>query len=296
MRNAALAALLLPLPGRSHATGSMPPRAGAPLFAAAARTEDRGSWSLVWSDEFDGPAGAAPDAAKWSYDAGGDGWGNAELETYCAPDSAAPCDPAAPNAYQDGQGHLVISANRDAAGRWTSARLKTFGLKTFDYGRVEARMRLPTGAGLWPAFWMLGSNIQSVGWPACGEIDVMENVPELGADAIKATLHGPGYSGSDGYGRALRLPDGGRVDDRFHVYGARWSPGRVEFYLDDPSQVFFVAARDGIPPGTEWVFDHPFFMIMNLAVGGSWPKDPSPSTPNPAKMLVDYVRVYRSAP
>jgi beta-glucanase (GH16 family) len=298
MRHAALAALLLALPGPSHATGSAPPRAGVQFVSAAVRTEDRGSWSLVWSDEFDGPAGAAPDSAKWAYDAGGDGWGNAELETYCAPDSSAPCDPAFPNAYRDGLGRLVIAARRDDAGRWTSARLKTIGLKTFEYGRVETSMRLPDGAGLWPAFWMLGSDIQSAGWPACGEIDIMENVPGdvpggLGLDAVQSTLHGPGYSGVDGYGRAVRLPAGSRVDDGFHVYGAMWSPGRVEFYVDDPSRVFFVATREGIPAGTKWAFDHPFFILMNLAVGGSWPGDPSPRTPNPANLLVDYVRVYR---
>jgi beta-glucanase (GH16 family) len=295
--------LALLLTTAACATGSAPGGREAPSgLGISALSRKSSAWSLAWSDEFDGPAGAAPDASKWTYDLGGDGFGNQELETYCAPGSAAaPCDPAHPNAVMDGRGHLVISAVKNADGKWTSARLKTFGLKDFQYGRVEARMRLPYGAGLWPAFWLLGTDIPTVGWPSCGEIDIMENVPGdvpggLGADTIKSTLHGPGYSGVNGYGRTVKFPGGGRVDDEYHVYGAIWSPGKIEFYLDDPSNVFFVASRAGIPAGTKWVFDHPFFVIMNLAVGGSWPKDPKPETPNPANMLVDYVRVYRRAP
>ncbi len=296
---------LLPLlfAANACATGSVPGGRQAPSGVTfSAQSETPASWSLAWSDEFDGPAGALPDPAKWTYDTGGDGFGNQELETYCAAgSSAAPCDAARPNAAMDGRGRLVITALKDADGRWTSARLKTFGLKSFQYGRVEARMRLPYGAGLWPAFWMLGTDIPAVGWPTSGEIDIMENVPGdvpggLGVDTIKSTLHGPGYSGVNGYGRNTKLPAGGRVDDEFHVYGAIWSPGKVEFYVDDPSQVFFVASQKGLPPGKTWVFDHPFFIIMNLAVGGSWPRDPKPETPDPAKMLVDYVRVYRRAP
>ncbi len=192
---------LLALSGCAHATGSVP-REGPQPFGVAVHRENRGKWSLVWSDEFDGAAGALPDSAKWTYDAGGDGWGNAELETYCAPGSSAPCDYAAPNAYQDGRGHLVISARKDAAGRWTSARgSKPSGLKTFEYGRVEASMRLlPPAPKPGPAFWMLGSGhpVGRLGRPA-GEIDIMENVPGdvpggLGLDAIKSTVHGPGYS------------------------------------------------------------------------------------------------------
>ncbi|MBI3565631.1 MAG: glycoside hydrolase family 16 protein [Elusimicrobia bacterium] len=289
---AALAVLLL----AAAASAAETPAPQAPAKADAA------GWSLAWSDEFDGPAGALPDPAKWTPDEGDSGFGNQELEYYCPPGSAkAPCDPKRPNAATDGRGRLVIAAQKDAAGKWTSARLKTAGLKTFQYGRIEARMRLPYGPGLWPAFWALGGDRAKIEWPDCGEIDVMENVPGdvpggLGADTIKSTLHGPGYSGVHGVGKDLKLPRGGRVDDEFHAYGAVWSPGRVAFYVDDWRAPFFVATKKDLPKGAKWVFDKPFFLIMNLAVGGSWPKDPTPKTPDPARMLVDYVRVYRRAP
>jgi len=266
--------------------------------AAPLKAADTGTWHLYWSDEFDGPAGAAPSPKRWTYDTGGDGWGNRELENYCAAGSSkAPCDPAAPNAFLDGRGRLVISAVQTSSGAWTSARLKTQGLKAFKYGRVEARLRLPTGAGLWPAFWLLGVDISSVGWPACGEIDILENVPAdvprgLGPDTIKSTIHGPGYFGDNGVGQTAKLPRRGRVDDGFHAYGAIWSPGKIEFYVDDWKKPFMSATRASLPSGAPWVFDKPFFIIMNLAVGGSWPGAPSGATPNPAQMRVDYVRVY----
>jgi hypothetical protein len=259
------------------------------------------NWALAWSDEFNGPAGSLPDSARWTSDTGAGGYGNNELETYCAPGSAAaPCDPAAPNAVDDGLGHLIIAAVRTPSGAWTSARLKTLGLAQFEYGRIEARIRLPTGPGLWPAFWGLGVDISTAGWPNCGEIDVMENVPAevprgLGPDKIKSTVHGPGYFGDNGLGEVFKFPSGGRVDDGFHVYGTIWSPGKVQFYVDDWTKPFLSLTPADVPPGTKWVFDKPFFIIMNLAVGGSWPKDPGPQTPSPARMLVDYVRVYTPA-
>lgn len=271
------------------------------LLPSAARAQEPAAgatgWTLAWHDEFDGEALSLPDARNWGYDAGDGGYGNQELEDYCAAGSeTAPCDPKRPNAYQDGDGHLVIEASKTPSGKWTSARLNTKGLKAVQYGRVEARMRLPAAAGLWPAFWLLGVSTRE--WPSCGEIDVMENVPAhvpggLGAGAIKSTLHGPGYSGVDGVGRTFDFPDGGRVDDGYHEYGALWSPEKVSFYVDDWTKPFFTASRRDIPPGKEWVFDHPFFLIMNLAVGGSWPRDPDATTPNPSVMLVDYVRVYQ---
>lgn len=253
---------------------------------------------MAWSDEFDGPAGAPPDPAKWTAEQGGDGWGNQELEFYCKPGSdAGPCDARRPNAHLDGLGHLVLEAF-PSSGTWTSARLKTAGLEQTLYGRVEARLRLPAGAGLWPAFWLLGADIDQVGWASCGEIDVMENVPvaPLGAKRIKSTVHGPGYSGIHGIGRVTSLPDGGRVDDGFHVYGAIWSPNRVQFYVDDPAAPFFTVTPADLPEGAKWVYDQPFFLLLNLAVGGDWPGPPDASTPNPARMLVDWVRVYKPAP
>jgi beta-glucanase (GH16 family) len=270
------------------------------LAQAAAAGPSTAPWALEWSDEFDGAALTPPDAKKWGYDAGASGYGNQELEDYCAPGSAlSPCDPEKPNAYQDGAGHLVIAAIKTSSGAWTSARLNTKGLKNFQYGRIEARIRLPAAAGLWPAFWLLGVSTEE--WPSCGEIDVMENVPGnvpggLGADTIKSTLHGPGYSGVEGVGKTVKFPGGGRVDDGYHVYGAIWAPGRVKFYVDDWTKPFLKLTPKDVPKGKAWVFDRPFFVIMNLAVGGSWPRDPDATTPNPALMLVDYVRVYRPAP
>jgi len=270
-------------------------RAAAASAPAPARPT---TWALAWNDEFDGPAGAAPDPKKWTYDVGDSGFGNHEKEFYCRPDSATPpCDAGRPNARLDGHGHLLIEA-RLSSGTWTSARLNTAGLEATRYGRVEARLRLPSGAGLWPAFWLLGVDISSVGWPACGEIDVMENVPAigdnpLGPKKIKSTIHGPGYSGGDGVGLVTALPGGGRVDDGFHVYGVLWSPQRLQFYVDDPSAPFFTATPANLPAAKRWVYDEPFFIILNLAVGGDWPGDPDATTPNPARMLVDWVRVYK---
>ena len=271
-----------------------------PLLAASATPAE--PWRLVWQDEFGGSAGTPPDPAKWKAETGnGDsGWGNGELEYYCPPgSSAAPCDARSPNAYRDGRGRLVLRAVRTSSGAWTSARLKTDGLFSFQYGRVEARLRLPVGAGLWPAFWMLGVDISSAGWPACGELDIMENVPAgvprgLGPGKILSTIHGPGYSGDAGISRKYSFPLSGRVDEGFHVYGMLWSPGRVAFYVDDWRKPFAALTPAELPQGAAWVFDKPQFLLLNLAVGGQWPGAPDAATPDPARMLVDYVRVYRA--
>jgi beta-glucanase (GH16 family) len=252
-------------------------------------------WTLVWSDEFNGANGTAPDPAKWTYDTGGGGWGNGELQTYCAAGSnTAPCSAANPNAYQSG-GQLVIRA-RNSGGAWTSARLKTQGVAQFQYGRIEARLKLPVGAGLWPAFWMLGTDIGSVGWPQCGEQDVMEWVNQYGPSTTSSTIHGPGYSGGGGIGSSFTFPNGGRTDTDFHVYGVVWSPNRMDFYRDDVNGPFFTVTPSSIPGGTQWVYNHPFFLLLNLAIGGGgFPGNTNASTPNPALMLVDYVRVYQAS-
>jgi beta-glucanase (GH16 family) len=262
----------------------------------------------VWSDEFDGNAQQLPDPSKWTYDTGShdemgnQGWGNREEETYCSPHGAnpSPCDPHRPNAFLDGNGHLVLRAIRNGDGSWTSARITTRGLKDFQYGRIEARMKLPVGTGLWPAFWMLGSNYLTTRWPASGSATIVENVSltertnGIGPTTIRATLHGPRYYGGNGLLRDYKFPNGGRVDDgNFHTYGIIWSPGMIQFYVDDPANIFFVQDANDLPEGGEWVFDHPFFLIMNLAVGGDWPGSPDTTTPSPAEMLVEYVRVYK---
>lgn len=270
---------------------------GVPVFAQ--------NWGEpVWSDEFNGPQGASIDPAKWNYKIGIMHVNN-EVEYYCAPaTTTGGCDPSKPNAYLDGNGHLVIRALRlnsstaPFSGSWTSARLSTSGLESFQYGRVESRMALPVGPGIWPAFWALGSNIGTVGWPKCGEADYMENVPasgRLGPNIISSTLHADSPAGAYGLGGKYTFPNGDVTGMR--VYGAIWSPGMVQFYVDEPAKVFFVGTASDMTDGQAWAFDHPFFLILNLAIGGvdSWPGPSDATTPSPALMTVDYVRIYKAA-
>ena len=265
----------------------------------------------VWSDEFDSSeSGAAPDASKWTYDVGGSGWGNHELEVYCAPGTStpAPCDPEHPNAFQDGHGHLIIRASRVSeapvpTGSWTSARLKTLGLKDFQYGRMESCIKLPVGAGLWPAFWMLGTAGK---WPVGGEIDIMENIPEsggsgagLGPQKSQSTIHGPSTVALGRYslGKIFTFPAGQRIDDSAppcHAYGAIWSPFMLQMYVDDWRKPFFIRTASDVPAGGRWVFNAPFYFLLNLAVGGDWPGPPNSATASPAEIIVDYVRVYKA--
>ncbi len=254
------------------------------------------SWNLVWSDEFNAAANTLPDSSKWNYDTGNSGFGNPEIENYCAAGSnTAPCLASQPNAYQDGNGNLVIQARRDSSGTWTSARLKTQGKYSFQYGRVEARMKLPVGDGFWPAFWMLGNNIGSVGWPQSGEDDIMEWVQSYGPNTTSSTTHGPGYSGGGGIGARYTFPNGGRVDDgAYHVYGLLWSPNLLQYYRDSTSNVFLTITPSTIPSGSQWVFNNPFFILLNFAIGsGGFPGPTDGSTPSSGTMLVDYVRVYQ---
>lgn len=275
------------------------------LFAAAAATALLGiavpahaqSWNLVWSEEFNGPAGSFPDSSRWGYDVGNNnGWGNGEWEHYCAAGSnAAPCSSANPNVFMNGSGSLVIRARRDASGTWTSTRMLTRGKFSVQYGRIEARMRLVPARGLWPAFWMLGTDIGTVGWPACGEIDIMEWVINYGANVTSSALHGPGYSGGGNIGVQAGFPNGTRVDDpNFHIYGVIWSPNQIQFYRDSTSNIIRTITPANIPPGTTWAYNHPFFIILNQAVGGNWFPGPDASTPPVNDILIDYVRVYQS--
>jgi beta-glucanase (GH16 family) len=271
------------------------------------------TWNLTWSDEFAGALGTPINPANWTYDTGILNVNN-EVEYYCAPGgSTPPCVAGTPNAYIDGNGHLVIQAIKISSsvtpysGSWTSARLNTGNnLQNFQYGRLESSMELPVGAGLWPAYWALGNNINTVGWPACGEMDFMENVPAsggLGPTAIRSTVHGGNsssscYCGANGIGAPYTFPNNdpsGTDVTTFHAYGAIWSPNMVQFYVDSPTNIFFVVTASDIPSGQPWGFNHPFFLLLNLAVGGtgSWPGPPDGSTPNPAVMTVDYVRWYQ---
>ena len=256
--------------------------------SAAAQT----TWTLAWSDEFNGPAGSAVDGSKWVAEVGNgsNGWGNHQREYNTN---------STKNAAMDGAGNLVITALKETLGKkyrcwygecqYTSARLKTQGKFEQAYGRFEARIRLPYGQGIWPAFWMLGNNIQSAGWPACGEIDIMENIGREPA-IVHGTIHGPGYSGASAIGSQYSLTSGA-FSDAFHVYAVEWEPNQIRWYVD--GNLYQTRTPADLPPGSAWVFDHPHFILLNLAVGGYWPGDPDSTTVFPQKMYVDYVRVYR---
>lgn len=259
----------------------------------------------IWSDEFNGASGTPIDKTKWTYDTGILNV-NDEVEYYCSPDmTTGGCDPKNPNAYIDGNGSLIIqalkvgSSTAPYSGSWTSARLKTQGLEEFPYGRVEARMSLPTVApGIWPAFWALGSNIRTVGWPNCGEVDYMENVPAsggLGPTKIATSLHQGGTSGEINRSADYTFSSGDVTG--VHIYGAIWSPNMIQFYVDDPTKVFYVQTASDIGAGQTWGFNHTFFLLLNLAIGGdgSWPGAFDATTPNPSVMTVDYVRIYQAA-
>lgn len=264
---------------------------------AAALPARAQTWNLIWSDEFNGASGTFPDSTKWNFDVGNNnGWGNGESEFYCAAGSnTAPCSAANPNAFMNGSGSLVIRARRDASGTWTSTRMLTSGKFSVQYGRIEARMRLVAANGLWPAFWMLGTNIGSAGWPACGEVDIMEWVDNYGPSATSSTIHGPGYSGAGGIGVQTGFPNGTRVDDsNYHVYGVLWSPNQIQFYRDSITNITRTITPANIPAGTTWAYNHPFFVLLNQAVGGNWFPGPDGSTPAVNDVLVDYVRVYQA--
>ena len=246
------------------------------------------TWTLVWSDEFGGTNGSAPDPAKWTYDTGGNGWGNNELEYYTSRIQNA----------QMQNGNLVITAIQESytgpdnvTRNYTSARLKTQNLFAQAYGRFEARIKIPFGQGLWPAFWMLGNDIPTVGWPQCGEIDIMENIGRE-PGTVHGSLHGPKTGGgTSDFSAPFSLPPGQRFADDFHLYAVEWEPGTVRFYVD--SNLYATENSSQWPAGDKWVFDHPFFIILNVAVGGNWPGSPDATTVFPQTMFVDYVRVYQ---
>jgi beta-glucanase (GH16 family) len=255
------------------------------MLALFAPTVSRAGWQLVWSDEFTQADGSAPDPAKWGFETGGGGWGNSELENYTSRTN---------NVRIEG-GQLVIEAQAENHGgnNYTSGRLLTKGKWSWTYGRIEARLKIPRGQGIWPAFWMLGANINSVQWPNCGEIDIMENIgrePSL----VHGTIHGPGYSGGNGIGGPCSTTNGAPYADDFHLYAVEWTPNQIKWYAD--GRQYFTVTPASLPKGTTWVFTQPQFLLLNLAVGGKWPGNPDATTVFPQRMTVDYVRVYNSVP
>jgi beta-glucanase (GH16 family) len=269
--------------GGGSATAATP--VAAPTASSPAPSN---TWTLVWSDEFDGSAGTVPDSKNWNYDLGNaenSGWGNHEFQYYTA---------NARNAQLDGSGMLVITAEKatnpgpcwnGAQCAYTSARIHTSNKVNFTYGKVEARMKLPAGKGIWPAFWSLGQTGQ---WPASGEIDIMEFVGQT-PNTTYGTAHGTGYSGAQGIGKPYDF--GKPVEGDFHTYTIIkraneiiWQVDGVQFHRLTPAD---------LPSGGTWVFEKPFFVILNLAIGGDWPGAPDATTPLPAQMKVDWVRVYK---
>ncbi|MDQ6788972.1 MAG: glycoside hydrolase family 16 protein [Acidobacteriota bacterium] len=248
-------------------------------------------WKFAFHDEFNKPSGTPVDAEKWTAEIGGGGWGNQELEYYTNDIE---------NAYQDGAGSLVIKAVKKdlplsfncwyGQCKYTSARLITKQKFDRKYGRFEARIKIPRGQGMWSAFWMLGNNIDTVGWAQCGEIDVMENIGRE-PSIIHGTIHGPGYSGANGIGAPFNLSNNQNFADDFHIYAAEWTENKISFFVD--GNLYKTITPQDLPAGKQWVYDHPFFMILNLAVGGNWGGAPDETTVFPQTMLVDYVRVYR---
>jgi beta-glucanase (GH16 family) len=270
------------------------------------------SGTLVWSDEFanSGSAAAQPNSSIWTYDIGTDCCGNNELETYCAwASTTGPCNPSSPNAFIAPGGGLNIVAEQPTPGTatYTSARLKTQGLFSFQYGRIEAKIMLPESQGMWPAFWMLGSNIVTNPWPACGEADIMEHIdgnntpfggPGNGAppgyDWIAGSVHG-GASGSAEESESQQYTTSGFTAAATHTYGMIWTKGEIQYYVDSPTTGIYATYKstDSAWTPTAWPFDAgPEFIILNLAVGGDWPGDVNSSTVLPSTMQVQYVRIY----
>jgi len=236
-------------------------------------TLEEHNWQLVWQDEFD--INGAPDETRWVYDLGGGGWGNNELQTYTN-------DPQ--NIIVE-DGALKITAVK-SGGSFTSARIKTKGKFDQAYGRFEASIKLPWGPGIWPAFWMLGSDIDTNPWPQCGEIDIMEyrgQEPNL----INGSVHGPGYSGGAAITKAYGY-DNDRFDVDYHVFAVEWGADYIYYYVDD---ILYQEINPDDLTG-DWVFDSPFFMLLNVAVGGDYVGFPTDDTPFPQTMFVDWVRVY----
>jgi beta-glucanase (GH16 family) len=260
------------------------------------RAPDAGpdSWRLMWSDEFNGPAGRRPSSRNWTHELGDGtangipGWGNDELEYYTD-------DPQ--NAATNGRGHLAITARQSDGAlscyygpcQFTSARLVSQHKAEFAYGRIETRIKVPAGAGLWPAFWSLGTNIGDVGWPQTGEIDIMEFVGRV-PNEIFGTIHGPGYSGGASFGGTHDF--GAPVSNSFHTFAIEWQPNRIDWYVDG---ILYHSATPASVAPNQWVFNHPFFLILNLAVGGNFGGPVDPNLVFPRAMLVDYVRVYQAS-
>jgi beta-glucanase (GH16 family) len=236
------------------------------------------SGRLVFEERFDQPAGSPPNPHHWVAEIGGGGWGCGQKQVYTA---------STANAAVDDQQRLAITARCDNTGEITSARLTTKDRVTTRFGRVAARIRVPGNAGTWPAFWMLGTDIDAVGWPACGEIDVMEVV---GSDPrrVHGTIHLPGAAGvRDGLGYAHDT--GVDLAANFHIYAIDWQPDQITWSFDGQP---YHRVTPADTPERGWPFHHPFYLLVNLAVGGDWPGLAGHSPALPAKLVIDWIRIW----
>ncbi len=235
-------------------------------------------YTIAWSDEF---SGNAVNTNNWTFETGNNsGWGNGELEYYTSSTN---------NAFVS-QGNLIIEARKESAGgfNYSSARMITKGNQSFQYGRIDIRAKLPIGQGLWPALWLLGANIDQVGWPTCGEIDMMELLGHQ-PNKIYGTLHwGSSVATHESKGGNYTLASGS-FDQQFHVYSLQWDKDSLGILIDD--QKYFSFPSSNIPLGNP--FNNKFFLLFNIAVGGAWPGAPDGTTQFPQRMVVDYVRVYQ---
>lgn len=268
---------------------------------------DKVTWTPAWCQEFNGAA-SSPDSTVWSFDLGNNGgWGNHEVEVYCGPPGYAGNPSQCPTAfstttntvYIDGNGHLVIQPINNN-GIWISTRMKTQGIKNFQYGRMEASIQLPNTAnqGLWPAFWTLGSNITTTPWPTCGEADIMENwSPSLfngpGPNGNRATIH-TSLTGGPGKGGSYTFPAGQQADTAFHAYGVIWSANLMQYYVDDPTKPFFIVTPSDLASGDTWPFNASIFLLANVAAGGTLGGSTA-NLVNPQPMMIDYVRQYMAS-
>jgi beta-glucanase (GH16 family) len=266
------------------------------------------TWNPQWCEEFDATTAGPPDTTVWSFDLGNGGFGNHEIETYCGPAGYSGNPSNCPtsfstttsNAYVDGSGHLVLQA-MNTGGTWYSARLKTQGLENFQYGRIEASIQLPntTNQGLWPAFWSLGTDINTAPWPACGETDFMEVwstqvLSGPGPGGNRTTIHTTATDGSGVQPNGVfTFPSGQANDTAFHTYGMIWSANMQQFYIDNPLQPYYITTPRNLSSGDTWPFNAQIFLLTNIAVGGTLGGTPSSSTTNPALMMLDYVRQYQ---
>lgn len=249
------------------------------------------NWKMTFSDEFNAAKNTSFDKNKWTAEIGGKGWGNKELQYYT--DSIQ-------NVYHNGDGSLVIkvleSDSKDSKECWygkckyTSARLITKNKFDQKFGRFESRIKIPRGQGMWSAFWMLGSNIDKVGWANCGEIDIMENIGRE-PSIVHGTVHGPGFSGESGITSEYSLLNKAKFADDFHIYAIDWKKNRIEFFVD--GKLYHTVTPKNLNENKKWVYNQPFFMILNLAIGGNWGGVPDETTIFPQEMLIDYVRVYK---